>query len=290
MFSLIKIYNKNYWKSIFGPILTFVIPVIIVFLFLTAYNLHINSTTSIAIGELIIPAIIFLTMYLLSLLILPQSIFELKNSIFSKMLVASSIKPWKIPIAGILFYSVLNIITVFISLASVLLCCLSSTEMLDITFFTFRQINWLDLIYVIFINLITAMSFGAMMGMVCKSVSVISLVGTLIVFLSIVLAGFLTPICLVPSQHPSLWYISYIDFVRYPVTSAFEAIYSKASTFNVYGSSIFDFSTPYYAQLNGLTSYPFLVLTPVDKILNMTVPYGVFAICTSVILLRRETN
>lgn len=288
MWSLIKIYNKNYWKSIFAPILTFVIPILVPMLFICTFNLQISKDSNLIIGPCIVPSVIFLTLWILSILILPQSIHELKNSIFAKQLVASSIKPWEIPVGGILFYAMFDIVTVAMSMFSVYLSGLFMIHCREQMFWIFTQIDWGEFIYVIFINLLTALSFGAMLGLVCKNVSTISLISTLLIFLSLVLAGFIAPIVISPSQHPALWTVSYFDFIRYPVTSAFEAIYGHASTYNVNGSSLFDFSTPYKAEIMSVAAYPFEILKPVDKLLNMTIPYLVFAISISSVLLKKR--
>ena len=77
-----------------------------------------------------------------------------------------------------------------------------------------------------------------------------------------------------------MWYISYVDIIRYPVTSMFEAWYSKAGAFNTNGSTLFDFSTSYAAMMADFAPVPFDVFTPVDKILNIVMPYATIGVST----------
>lgn len=290
MRSLWKMYNKNFWKSVFGPVLTFVIPTFVVILFLCVFDIPSNATTYILLSPCLVPSLIFLGMYSLSILIFPQSVSEIINSIFAKQLVASSIKKWMIPVAGVLYYAILNIFTIFFSFLGVYVSGLIMPNMHETMNWIFTQINWWAFIYTVLINVAMALTFGAMLGMICRSISVISLIGVLLLFVSLVLAGFICPIMLIPTQHPALWIVSYFDFIRYPVSMSFEAVFSHASTYNVYGSNLFDFSTPYYTQIMNLVSYPFEVLKPVDKILNMTVPYLVILGSVSTILFVKRGN
>ena len=63
------------------------------------------------------------------------------------------------------------------------------------------------------------------------------------------------------------------DFIRYGTTQAYEALYSVPSKFNVFGSNMFDVSTPYEAFATDLVPIKFTILREHDKILNLSIPY-----------------
>ena len=52
-----------------------------------------------------------------------------------------------------------------------------------------------------------------------------------------------------------------------------ESLYSVPSKFNVFGSNMFDVSTPYEAFATDLVPIKFTILREHDKILNLSIPY-----------------
>ena len=137
----------------------------------------------------------------------------------------------------------------------------------------YTQVNWGCLIYVVFVNLILGASFGIMIASLAKTSSVIYFVGILVILLSIVLCGFGVPILIARDQMPFLWLLGYFDFIHYGVASSYEAMFAHASTYNLYNSNIFDFSTKYVAMITGIIQYPFEVYYPYDKVLNIFLPF-----------------
>ena len=272
MRSLFRVYNKNYWVSVFGPILTFLAPFIITILICEVYTFSVQGNP-ITLSIVVIPCLVFLSSYILMILILPQAISEIKMSILVKQLKSSSIKTWQILFAGIVYYAAAAIVAFAIAVCTARLLGVIQPTMSSQIVYMFDQINWGEFIYVVVINILVGCSIGMLIGSVFVSTAVISLVGVLIVFVSCALAGFLAPLVLAPTQLKGLWYVSYVDVLRYPVTSMFEAWFSKAGPFNTNGSSLFDFSTNYTCMLADFVPYPFDVFKPADKILNLVMPY-----------------
>ena len=278
MRSLFRVYNKNYWVSIFGPILTFLAPLAVTILMCLVYTLS-TGDGKITLSIVVIHCLIFLSSYILMVLLLPQAIFEVKASIFVKQLKASSIKMWQVLFVAIIYYAITSLIAVFISFGSARLLGVIVPDIEQEVSYSFSQINWPTFIYVIAVNILFGCSIGMLLGSVCTKSSVIALIGVLIVFLSCALAGFIAPIILSPTQHERLWYFSYIDLVRYPVTSVYEAWFSKAGPYNTNGSTLFDFSTTYSAMVADIVPYPFDVFKSYDKILNLVMPYVTICLC-----------
>ena len=269
---LFKIYNKNYWASIFSPILTFVIPVVWMWLISTIF-LFSNNGQYISLNVVLTPTALFTSLYVVLVLSLPQAVFEIKDSVLIKMLKTSSIKKWQILLVGVLYYSVAALISYIISLLISLIYSLTSETLRQTIFWMYTQVNWGCLIYVLFVNLILGASFGIMIASLTKTSSVIYFVGILVILLSIVLCGFGVPILIARDQMPFLWLLGYFDFIHYGVASSYEAMFASASTYNLYNSNIFDFSTKYVAMITGIIQYPFEVYYPYDKVLNIFLPF-----------------
>ena len=279
MRSLFRVYNKNYWVSIFGPILTFFAPFLITILIAGVYTFQMDWQ-QVTLSVVIIPALVLLCPYILIVLILPQAIFEIKMSVLVKQLKSSSIKTSQILFVGIVFYAATAIVAFIIAMCSARLIGYITPSTSSQISYMFKQINWWELLYVLIINLLVGCSIGMLLGSVFTSTAVISLIGVMLIFLSCVLAGFLAPLILAPSQHKGIWYISYADILRYPVTSIYEAWFSKAGPYNTNASSLFDFSTNYNCMVADFVPYPFTVFKPADKILNLLMPYATIGVCT----------
>ena len=279
MRSLFKVYNKNYWVSIFGPILTFFAPFIVTLLICEVYTFK-SREQPVTLSIVVIPALVFFSSYILMVLILPQAIVEIKNSILVKQLKASSIRTWQILFVGIIYYAITAIIAFVISVATARFLAVINSSMTEQIVYMFDQINWLEMFYVLIINILVGCSIGMFIGSVFVSNAVISLIGVLIIFVSCVLAGFLAPLILTPTQHRGIWYLSYADILRYPITSIYEAWFSKAGPYNTNASSLFDFSTNYSCMIADFVPYPFDVFKPVDKILNLVAPYATIGVAT----------
>lgn len=272
MQALFKIYNKNYWVSVFGPILTFVAPIVICFLLSLVYTFS-NGDNPVTLAFTVIPSLVFLTPYILMLITLPQAIFEVKNSILTKQLKSSSIKLWQIILVAIIFYVVCVIISFFFSMLGILLAGTINDFLYREIIWGFDQINFVILLYVLLINILVGCSFGAMMSSISKKETIILVIGFFLLFISLGFAGLIAPLILGKAFHPVYWYISYFDPLRYPISLDFEAFYSLPSDYNVYGSSMFDVGTPYKCMFSSILSYPINVFGPTDKVLNLVIPY-----------------
>lgn len=275
MIALLKIYNKNYWVSIFGPVLTFIAPVIFCFLLTLVYTFR-NYGTYVTLSFTVIPSLMFFMPYILMLITLPQAIFEVKNSILTKQLKSSSIKFWQIIFVGIVFYIIWIIFSYFFSIFGVMLAGSISDFLYSEVIWAIHQINFLTMIYVLFVNILVGCSFGAMIASISRTENLILVIGFFLLFVSLGFAGFVAPLILGKSFHPTFWYISYFDPLRYPISLNFEAFFSLPSDYNVYGSTIFDVSTPYKCMFASILSYPTIVFEPVDKILDLVIPYAEF--------------
>ena len=196
MKSLLRIYNKNYGVSGFGPILTCFVPVIITIWICEVYTFSTGNGDAISLCVVVMPCLVFLSSYILMILILPQAIFEIKMSILVKQLKASSIKTWQILFVGIVYYSIAALIAFFLSFAAARLIGVINPSSGDLIAYSFSQINWPTFIYVLVINLLVGCSLGMLFGSICTRPATVLLIGVIIIFLSCALAGFFAPLIL----------------------------------------------------------------------------------------------
>ena len=270
MFHLLRIYNKNFWKSIFGPLITFLLPITFIWLIVSIYTFTYNYNP-ISLSSATIPTVIFTCSYIILLILLPQAIFEIKDSILIKQLKTSSIKLWHVLLVGLIYYSCMAVIAFFLSIISSIIT--PEKFVIEQTLKMYSQTNWWMLLFVLFLNICMAGSFGTMIASVLKRSSTINMIGVSVIFLSLLLGGLMVPIMIASEQLPVVWYASYFDFIRYGTTQAYEALYSVPSKFNVFGSNMFDVSTPYEAFATDLVPIKFTILREHDKILNLSIPY-----------------
>lgn len=108
MYATLKLLNSYFWKTIYGPILAFVFPVILLGILGNILRL-----------EYVYPGIIALSMLFLGLIALPLAIMELKGSSLFKYIGSSPVNPIKFTLVAIGFYAFVAICTgVIICLAT----------------------------------------------------------------------------------------------------------------------------------------------------------------------------
>lgn len=102
MYATLKLLNSYFWKTIYGPILAFVFPVILLAIMGNILRL-----------EYVYPGIIALAMLFLGIIALPLAIMELKGSSLFKYIGSSPVNPMKFTLVAIGFYAFVAICTGF---------------------------------------------------------------------------------------------------------------------------------------------------------------------------------
>lgn len=272
MFSLLKLANKYYWKSIIAPVATFIFPLFYVWMACSLYTFPGSDGSVTFIGFTVIPSASLLSVYLISMIFMPQSIFEIKDSIIFKRLKSTTIKPWMIFFVNISFYTVVSIISFIIGVGFLPLEVMNSSLYTAVQLL-YNQIDYGLLFYTLVVNILLASSIGIFILSFAKSSVFISGVGLFMIVLSIVLAGFLVPMNLAKLYAKPLWNISYIDPIRYGTLLAYGAWFPTASTFNIFGSGIFDFSSGIYGRILPSVNIAQEIMSASDKVSNFFVPY-----------------
>lgn len=284
MTAIFKIINKNYWMSVFGPLATFVIPIIFSWLVCCVYSFTTNNgQTDLGLILGALPSTLLMAPYCLTLIMFPQAVYEIKDSIFMKRLQCSTVKVWKFLLVAFSYYAVCAIISYCIGVASSV--AVVPTEMIRNSVLSmFATANIGDVMYTCIINVAVGLSIGMLVASLSKNPTAAPLTGLTIILVSIALAGFLTPITLGKLSNKTLWSISYVDPIRYSCFLSFESWFSKPCEMNAYGSNIFDLSAEYCSSIASNIHSPVVVFTAADKIANIFVPYAIVILCNSVSL------
>lgn len=100
MLATLKLLNSYFWKTIYGPILAFVFPVVLLAILGNILRL-----------EYVYPGLIALSMLFLGLIALPLAIMELKGSSLFKYIGSSPVNPIRFTLVAIGFYAFVAICT-----------------------------------------------------------------------------------------------------------------------------------------------------------------------------------
>ncbi len=100
MYATLKLLNSYFWKTVYGPILAFIFPIILLAILGNILRL-----------EYVYPGLIALSMLFLGLIALPLAIMELKGSSLFKYIGSSPVNPLKFTIVVIGFYAFIAICT-----------------------------------------------------------------------------------------------------------------------------------------------------------------------------------
>lgn len=105
---MVVLLNEYYWKSISGPFLTFIFPVIFISIlgWLMGYYMIMGGALTISV-------------FAMSLTSMPQAIYEFKSSSLLKRIGATPIKPWTFILVTGMFY----VFMMFVSLFWTILMC-----------------------------------------------------------------------------------------------------------------------------------------------------------------------
>ena len=277
MKSLFKLFNANYWQSIFGPVMNFGFVIIFIamygFIMKTTYG---NDAVGIALFKSSLIGIIAMQTMSFAINTVPQTINDFKNSVLLKRIGTTPIKPWSFLVTAGLFYGLLVLIEFFWCFAWVAIIfngdignifgsgSLSSMgTSLDggTTINTFSGVNWGGLVCAIIYTVVVSIFIGLLVVSITKSALGSNVVGMIIFFLSMFLSGQLFPIQNI-TGNTALNIVSYFTPFRYT---------TALLTISWNGGNIFDMSNAIYIQ-NSMGGASQLVYNTYDMWLNWFIP------------------
>lgn len=208
---LMKLIQKSFWRNFFGPFFVFIFPVIFI------------SIVGSLMGYVeILGGIMAFSSVAISLISMPQLIYEFKNSSLLKRLGSTPIKPELFLFCLLLFYlGILILSIIWYFLFSLIFFggqywnngFYVGDYKLKIQYGTFleilKNINWLGFIYGEFLLIITSLLIGIVIGICGKTSIFVQGAGMMVLLLSQFLGCMIIPVSIVREIEP-IWYMGYI--------------------------------------------------------------------------------
>ncbi|WEK83205.1 MAG: hypothetical protein L3I91_00690 [Mycoplasma sp.] len=270
MWTTLKIINKYFWKSMFGPG--------VIFIFGPLYLFTITSTWSllgIIKSPAVIPTTLAMVITFIGLFCIPLTVNNLRTSMVMKRLGTSRITQLTFLFSLFVYYFIASIICYLWMLISGFV--IYSNRISDYTFI-FSAIHWGDLLYSLTMNYLLAATIGIFILSFSKRNYVIGVTASVIVIFSFAFAGFATPINLIhvyfwKGVQTTLFDIVYIDPFWYTSSLSYESFFHITDDYyNLYASSIFDITVPLIGKTIATSDSLAHILTSVDKLANLVVP------------------
>jgi len=299
--ALLKIVNSYFWKSISGPFLSFIFPIILVCVlgFSLGYNMA-------------FPGAFFMGIIAVGLNVMPGTICEFRKSSLLKRISITPIRPIRILITICLYYLVIMIMSIIITICLTFLIFIKfvkNGQMIeipgvgDITMPSLSKVlanvDYASFIYVAILIFILSLLTGLMFCSFFTSTSTIHSVSIMVMILTILLSGLALPNSVMKSNI-SLWYVGYV-FTPFKSTmcsayeswnGAFKDNFADVGGYiyqmnNCNGSHVFNMSSSYeiYSAivLPGVGSGKITILSTTEKWITIFLPY-VWVIIFSVII------
>ena len=237
MLGILNIINKYFWKSWTGPFFAFVVSPLIVIISMSLFNMP----------TIILPASLSVPIICIGAIVVPQTVFEFKQSIILKRIGVTDIKPGVFMLALIIYFISFMILSTALNLAIVMAFFYgvygNDNVAGQINFYnTFASPDYLSWIYVELLTMALALSIGLFSASAFKSVLAIQTCGLLMIIVSLMLGGALVPFSLL-SESPILRNVSYIVPFTYTSSMTIEAWFGNMN-------EVFENSTYTFERLN----------------------------------------
>lgn len=274
MYTTLKIINKYFWKSLFGPGLIFLFGPLYLFIITSTWSLFgmIKSTA-------IIPSSMAMVITFLGMFCIPLTINTLRTSMVMKRLGSSKISPLTFLVCLIIYYWFFAIVCYVWMLGWGFLFYI---DRIDEYLVIFNYMHPGDVLYSLCINYFLATTIGLIILVFTKRNYVIAVINCVVIIFSFALAGFAVPIPLIHISYKTdsggwncspLTYIVYADPFWYSSSLSYESFFHVADDyFNLLGSSIFNPEVQLYGKTFAAQPTDGIVLGHADKYLNLILP------------------
>ena len=211
MRSTFKLINSYFWKTFYGPILSFIFPIILLGILGNIFRV-----------EYVYPGIIAMSFLFIGLLSLPLTIMELKQSSLFKYIGSSPVNPIKFTLVVIGFYMFIAVLTAFVILGATM-ALFHKDVFPSMSWDGFRQgilggiFSWPGVasFYISTgVHLIFVIAVGLFISTLSKTPQQSLTVGLIILIPSIFLSGMILSVDII-AQSPVLNWISRIIPFRY---------------------------------------------------------------------------
>lgn len=221
MLGVLNIINKYFWKSWSGPFFTFIIAPLIMIICMSLFTLP----TIILANALSIPIICT------GAIIVPQTIFEFRNSVILKRIGATNVKPIVFMGAIVLYFTSFMIISLIVNLLVSMLYIYivygNEPTFGKVDFYgIYNSPDYLSWSFAQFLTICMSLSIGFLSASVLKSVLAIQTFGLLLIIASMFVGGAMVPFSMVVDI-PVLRYLSYITPYKYTSELAIESWFAN---------------------------------------------------------------
>lgn len=198
--AIFSLLNTHFWKSKIGPISSIIMPLLyMVIYFVIGSSAVFFSGLSSYLSFSILP---------LTIIAMPLALVEFKNSIVLRKISTSSINAFKYCIIMFIYYLIVTIIANIIVM--VIFTAFLNKDAPDL----FKQINWGEFIYSLLMVYISSLSVGLLLGVLIKKTNQVQIIGFLLLFISIILAGQFMPLSVI-GKVDAIKYISLFSPISY---------------------------------------------------------------------------
>jgi len=276
IFSLCKLINHYYWRSIVNPIMTFLFPTIM----LVALGFALGYYS-------MFPGAMWYGIIVIGVMTMPSTIADFRSSCLLKIIGISPIKTSKILFSIFIYYFLLIIVSqIFIFVLMILFFFKYIENGLVKDFSTFhmefksikeilKDTSWPCYIYSVLILSITSLVTGLFVVSIFKNTSTTSSIGLMLLVLSILFSGMTIPGQIVRESN-ALWISSYfLTPLKPAMNMGIESWAVPVKDFQA-NTNIFDFSKEYevyqFISLNAHTGNMTFLTIP-EKIISFCLPF-----------------
>lgn len=207
MWATFKLLNSYFWKTIYGPIISFVLPVLLLAILGNVMRV-----------QYVYPGIVALSIMLVGIISLPLAIMELKSSSLFKYIGASPIDIKRFSIVAISYYILISWITVLIILVATIAIyhnqVLSPSGfkygILGGIFYTFRGIG--SFLFSVILHLILVITIGLAIATFSKTPQQALTIAITMVFPSMFLSGMIISVDIIAHSHAMQWISRFVPF------------------------------------------------------------------------------
>lgn len=208
MWATCKLLNAYFWKTYYGPILSFIFPVILLGIFGHIFKI-----------EYVYPGIIAMAFLFIGLLSLPLAILELKQSSLFKYIGSSPVNPIKFTIVVIGFYIFTSLISAFFILLTTMTLFYSQTFNEPGGFKNgilggiFMSVEGVFSFYISTgIHLVFVIVLGLLIATFSKTPQQALTVGLVIIIPSIFLSGMIVSVDIIAQYKVLNWFSRFVPF------------------------------------------------------------------------------
>ncbi|OAV63322.1 hypothetical protein Barb6_03805 [Bacteroidales bacterium Barb6] len=167
--------NKYFWKSPLMIVFSFVVPILFIVTACLVWSI-LNTIQPI----LIMPAISYIPIVCISLVVMPMMIFNFKNSQVLRRMNNSNVSVYNFIFVFIVVFTALMFVSYFFCLSLATFVFIKNDAVLA----TWKTANWGNILYTMLLVILMSSSIGITVGLLAKSAVVVQIITITILMLT----------------------------------------------------------------------------------------------------------